>query len=100
MDSTRPPDLKDLQNVITPQYAAHWITIGTQLRIPSGILQGIQASFPADAFRCCNMMLERWLETDCNATWDKMYNAVECPAVTKATQNFQANYGMYISICV
>ena len=90
-----------MQNIITPNYAAHWITIGTQLGIPSGILQGIQASFPADVFRCCNMMLEKWLETDCYATWDKIDKAIECPAVTKAIQSFhQANYGMNVSVHV
>ena len=90
------PLLADLQNIITPKYAAHWIVIGTQLGIPSGILQGIQASYPADAFHCCNMMLEKWLDTDCNATWDKIYKAVECPAVTMVMKNFQVNIGMFM----
>ena len=89
------PLLKDLQNTITPYYAAHWIVIGTQLGIPSGTLQGIQASFPSDAFHCCNMMLEKWLDIDCNATWGKVYKALECPGVIKTRANFQLNNGMY-----
>ena len=91
--STR-PSLGDLQNIITPYHAAHWTVIGTQLGIRSGILQGIQASVPADVFRCCNMMLEKWLDTDCNATWDKIYKAIECPGVTKGSINFRLNSGM------
>ena len=90
------PSLEDLQNSITPYYAAHWTVIGTQLGIPSGTLQGIQASVPADAFRCCNIMLTMWLDTDCNATWDKIYKATRCAAVAKAKENFQLNDGMYI----
>ena len=94
------PLLKDLQNNITPYYAAHWTVIGTQLGIHSGILQGIQASYPADAFRCCNKMLEIWLDTDCNATWDKIYKAIESPGVTKANLNLQQDNGMFrIIVC-
>ena len=95
MHSAR-PQLADLQNHITSNYAAQWTVIGTQLGIPSGILQGIQASHPTDAFHCCNMMLERWLDTDYNATWGKVYKAVDCPAVTKAVKNFQLNDGMFV----
>ena len=90
------PSLADLQNHITPNYAAQWTVIGTQLGISSGILQGIQASFPVDAFHCCNMMLEKWLDTDCNATWGKLYKAIDCPAVTKAIKSFQVKDGMLI----
>ena len=97
--STRPL-LKDLQNIITPFYAAHWIVIGTQLEIPLGILQGIQASNPTDAFHCCNMMLVEWLDTDYNATWDKIYAAVDCPGVTKAVLNFKLNNGMFACVLV
>ena len=88
------PRLEDLQNDITPYYAAHWTVIGTQLGIHSGILQGIQASYPADAFQCCNKMFEIWLDTDCNATWDKIHKAIKCPGVTKAKVDFKLNEGM------
>ena len=89
--STR-PCLKDLQNDITPYYAAQWTVIGAQLGIHSGILRGIQASYPADAFRCCDMMLEEWLGTDCNASWDKVFKAIQCPGVTKAIQHHNGMY--------
>ena len=90
------PRLEEIQNKITPYYAANWDVIGTQLGIHSGILQGIQASFPADAFRCCNKMFEIWLDTDCNATWDKIYKAIRCPGVNKANSSFQQEDGMHI----
>ena len=44
------------------------------------------------------MMLEKWLDTDCNATWDKIYKAVECPGVTKTKANFYLNNGMYVCV--
>ena len=89
------PLLKDLQSNITPYYAAYWTIIGTQLGIHSGILEGIQASYPADAFRCCNKMLEIWLDTDCNATWDKIHKAIVCPGVTQIKVNLRQNDGKF-----
>jgi len=81
------PCLEELQNTITPYYAAHWTVIGTQLGIHSGTLQGIQVSFPADAFCCCNKIFEVWLDSDCNATWDEINRAIQSPGVTKANMN-------------
>ena len=40
-------------------------------------------------------MLEIWLDTDCNATWDKIYKAIECPGVTQVNSNFQQDDGMH-----
>ena len=48
-----------------------------------------------NAFRCCNEMLQKWLESDCNATWDKIWKAVESPAVTKAKLNCRLNDGKW-----
>ena len=36
------PQLKNLQNHVTPNYAAHWRVIGTQLGLPSGTLDIIE----------------------------------------------------------
>ena len=85
------PSLEDLQNNITPYYAAQWMVIGTILGIHSGILQGIEASYPGDAFSCCNMMFKMWLNADRDATWDKIYKAI--PGVTKANSK---DNGMYV----
>ena len=60
--------------------------IGTQLGIDYGFLQGIEASFPSNAFRCCNEMLQKWLQSDCNATWDKICEVVKSPTVSQARQ--------------
>ena len=79
MDS--PPKLKDLYNIVTPDYAAHWKVIGTLLDISSGRLDGIEKSFPASAFWCCNDMLKTWLETDTSATWRKLIQVIDSPGV-------------------
>ena len=80
-----PPKLKDLYNIVTPDYAAHWKVIGTLLDISKGRLDGIERSFPANAFWCCNKMLEVWLEIDTSASWRKIVQVIESPAVMAAS---------------
>ena len=76
------PLLKDLYQCITPQYAADWKVIGTLLGIPSGELKAIEAGYPTNVKWCCNHMLEKWLEVDPNATWEKIHTAIKSPAVS------------------
>ena len=57
-----PPKLKDVYNIVTPDYAAQWKAIGTFLGISEGCLDRIEMSFPANAFWCCDKMLKVWLE--------------------------------------
>ena len=75
------PLLKDLYQHITPQYAADWKVIGTLLDLPSAILHMIEAEYPTDAKWCCNRMLEKWLEMDNTASWDKLLTVIGLPAV-------------------
>ena len=79
-----PPRLKDLFNIVTPDYAAQWKVIGTLLDISTGRLNGIERSFPANAFWCCNRMLEIWLEIDTSASWKKLIQVIDSPAVMAA----------------
>ena len=77
-----PPKLKDLYNLITPEYAAHWKVIGTLLGIESGILTGIERNFPSNVSWCCNELLETWLERDTESSWKKIIQVIDSPAVT------------------
>ena len=78
---TTTPKLKDLHRHITPQYAADWIEIGTQLGLPSGELKAIEAGYPTNVKWCCNKMLEKWVEEDPTASWGKLFDVIESPAV-------------------
>ena len=80
MDTT--PSLKDLYECITPKYAAKWRVIGTLLDLPNGILQAIEAEYPINVEWCCNKMFEKWLEVDPTASWEKLFTAIESPAVS------------------
>jgi len=76
-----PPKLKDLYSLVTPDYAAHWKVIGTLFDISTGRLDGIEKTFPASAFWCCNEMLKTWLEIDTSATWRKLTQVIDSPGV-------------------
>ena len=75
------PNLKDLYNLITPEYAAHWKVIGILLGIKKGILDGIERNFPSNVSWCCNELLDTWLERDTNASWKKIIEVINSPAV-------------------
>ena len=78
------PKLRHLYNLVTPDYAAHWRIIGTLLGISKGRLDAIERTFPANATWCCNKMLDTWLEIDISATWRKLIEAIDSPAVMAA----------------
>ena len=76
------PKLKDLYNLITPTYAAHWKVIGILLGIEKGILDATEVAFPTNTLWCCNKLLETWLERDTKATWKKLIKVMDSPGVT------------------
>ena len=80
--ATSTPLLKDLQNHVTPNYAARWRMIGTQLGLPSGTLDIIEYNNRDRAEPCCNAILKKWLEVDPSASWEKLFEVIESPAVS------------------
>ena len=98
------PELKDLNNLVTPEYGVHWKVIGTQLGIEKGILDSIEASYPTNVLWCCNKFLETWHETDTDASWKKIIEAINCPAVaalrTVNTTSLQVISGNHLSTCI
>ena len=86
---TTKPKLKDLYQYITPQYAADWKVIGTLLGLPSEELKAIEAGYPTNVKWCCNQMLERWLEVNPTASWEKLFAVIESSAVSSADKGDQ-----------
>jgi len=56
--------------------------IGTLLGLPTSELNAIEAENPNNVKRCCNSMLEKWLEADATASWKKISTAIESPALS------------------
>ena len=71
------PKLKDLYKHVTPCYAAHWEDIGVYLDIEIGHLKVIKRDNPGDTNGCCKDLWKKWLEVDCDATWEKLFNAID-----------------------
>ena len=84
---TSAPLLKDLCQHITPQYATCWKEIGTQLGISAAALNIIENDNMNKAVKCCNSMLNKWLEVDKTASWKKLIEIIESPAISCASAN-------------
>ena len=82
------PLLQELQNLVTPYYAASWKEIGLQLGIAQGILQCIEIKFQTDVEKCCAEMFTKWLDTDVTASWGKLIQILNSPAVTEIINTF------------
>ena len=72
--------MKDLYKHVTPCYAAQWEDIGVYLDIEQGPLNTIRANHPGDVESCCRDLWKKWLQLDPDATWDKLFTAIDdCP---------------------
>ena len=80
--ATSTPLLKDLYQHITPNYAADWKVIGTLLGLPREELKIIEHDNYHKAVPCCNAVLDKWLEVDPSASWEKLFKVIESPAVS------------------
>ena len=99
------PELSDLYECITPRYAADWKVMGTLLGLPSGELKAIEAGYPTNVKWCCNQMLEKWLEIDSTASWEKLFAVIESPAVSSSDQAIDKSGGMgpctfVVTLCI
>ena len=78
----RAPELKELQKLITFNYASCWKEIGIELNLPYATIQTIEADHRNSEQRCTGI-LAKWLDVDVSATWQKILQAIDSPAVVK-----------------
>ena len=71
------PQLQEIAKHITPKYSSYWKKVGTFLKIEKGRLDAIESNHQGDVDRCCNEMFDLWLSVDHNATWSRIYDAIE-----------------------
>ena len=54
--------------------------------IELGHLKTIKADHPGDTSGCCKDLWKKWLEFDPNATWEKIFTAIDdCTAASSST---------------
>ena len=75
------PSVRDLYKHVTPRYAADWKVIGTLLGITRGELDAIEVDHSNKDKDCCRRMLQKWLDMDRTASWEKLFTVTESPAV-------------------
>ena len=76
------PQLKHLAEHITPSYASQWKTLGILLDLPVGILGAIEHDYRNICSEACNQMLIEWLESTAEANWQKIFKAIDSPAIS------------------
>jgi len=86
------PKLKDLYKHITPLYAAYWKDIGVYLDMEVEQLQIMQADHPNDSSKSCKVLWEKWLDCNADATWEKLFNAINCVDLLSSSASTSGNY--------
>ena len=63
--------------------AYRWRDLGVQLLLPDHqrVLRVIAADHPSDTVSCCKCVLEKWLDTTTDATWNQLITALRSPSV-------------------
>ena len=64
------PLLKELDNHVVPQWATMWRQLGVQLNVANHLLRIIEKNHPNDCEGCCSKMLQEWLDSNSNASWE------------------------------
>lgn len=72
-----------MYNLISPKYATSWRIIGTSLGLTSGLLDIIEHDCHHKAEDCCNAVWRQWLDIDGTATWYKVAEIIDSPAVSR-----------------
>ena len=80
------PQLKDLHNLVTPDYAAYWRVIGINIGLKVGLLDIIDHDHPNRAEDCCNAVWKQWLDVDPKASWGTLIQVLGSPAVVDLTR--------------
>ena len=70
------PELKDIEDHVVIKCAPIWKRLGQNLDIDDDLLNIIEKDSPQDCVNCCSKMLHEWLDTNPNASWGILLDAV------------------------
>ena len=75
--------MRDLCDHVVREVAHKWKYVGLQLLRPEqqNELHIIEEDHPHDAVECCKCVLEKWLDTTTDATWNQLISALSSPTV-------------------
>ena len=72
---TDPPSMRDLNRYVVKTFATKWKDIGLELGLELPILNNIEVDCNRVA-NCFQIMLDKWLRSSHNATWDMLEIAI------------------------
>ena len=77
------PRLKDLYNHVAGNVAAKWKELGVQLLRcdQTNQLDVIAANHPQNVVSRCQCVFENWLQTNVDATWNQLIEALKSPGI-------------------
>ena len=80
------PSIKMLQRHVIPYVATKWYRLGAELfdEREEHKLDTIEANHKNDVDECCFEMFRTWLQTDTNATWYRIVEALESLGINLA----------------
>ena len=70
------PTMSEICKHIRDEAASRWYNLGMLLVVPVHQLNIIQMNYPHDTEMCCTQMFRYWLQTDTEASWSKLLNAL------------------------
>ena len=70
-----------ITQIVLP-YAIYWKEIGILLDVDSKQLERLEQTCPNDFIRCCKEMINKWLQSDRNASQNKLIASIKLATVT------------------
>ena len=74
------PTEKELLDHVVPEVATRWQELGLKLLKPNQV-EIIRLDHPHDARQCCIAMFIQWLQTNTDASWKKLIEALHSRGV-------------------
>ena len=91
--------LKNLYLQITANYAKQWRLIGNLLDLSTEVLDTIEHDHNSRDDLCYREMLEKWLQTDINASWQRILACLKSSVpFTTPDKGISYLYCMYVNI--
>ena len=92
--STRPADLelelRDVVIALKDVAGTQWYDLGLQLKLPPSILDTIAAHHNADDHK--RMMLRKWLQSDPEASWERLAAALTLTGHESTAANVRSQF--------
>ena len=70
------PELKDIEDHVVIKCATIWKQLGKNLNIDDNLLNIIEKDNAHNCVNCCSKVLHEWLDTNPNASWKILLDAV------------------------